>query len=256
MHVVRSEWIKLRSLRSTGWAYTIVIGMAIGMAALMASNGQNNYGYDSGNLPPAERQAHIIGQSTIFGVYFGQLVVVVLGVLIISGEYSTGMIRSTLTAVPKRLPALWAKALVLFITTAVVGLISTFGAIAIAMPILGSKGITASILDSPVFLPALTGALYLALLSVFGLGVGTMLRSSAGGIAAALGILLLLPTLWMLIPGDWARDATAYLLSNAGTNFIGLGSTGMEPWQSLLVVLAWIAVALAGAAALLKRRDA
>jgi len=253
-HLVSSEWIKLRSLRSTESAYIIIIVMSIGMALLMAGNITGPASPEQ--AIPHEAQARLIAGTTVFGVYFGQLVVVVLGVLVISGEYTTGMIRSTLTAAPKRLPALWAKGLVLFVTTFVVGLISTVGAILAVMPILAGQGITASLLDPDVYQPALNGALYLALLSAFGLGVGTMLRSSAGGIAVALGVLLLLPTLWMLIPYDWARDATAYLLPNAGADFFGAGDNGLEYWQSLLVILAWIAVSLAGAAALLKRRDA
>ena len=100
------------------------------------------------------------------------------------------------------------------------------------------------------------------MLSVFAIGIGTILRNGAGGIAAALGILLLLPTLWMLIPGDWAKDAMPYLLPNAGSNFFNAGMSGMggdgalEPWQSLIVILVWVAASLAGAALLLKRRDA
>jgi ABC-2 type transport system permease protein len=256
--IVHSEWIKLRSLRSTFWSYAIVILMSVGMAALSSGNG-----FRSDGPIPAEQQAQMVAQSTMFGIYFGQLVIAVLGVLVISGEYSTGMIRSTLTAVPKRLPALWAKAVVLFTTTLVVGLVSTFGAILAALPILAGKGITARLTDPHVFLPPLYGALYLALLSVFALGIGAMLRNSAGGIAAVLGILLLLSTLWSLIPGDWARDAMQYLFSNAGSNFFtaggiggGMGGGQLEAWQSLLVVLAWIAASLAGAALLLKRRDA
>jgi ABC-2 type transport system permease protein len=256
--IVHSEWIKLRSLRSTFWSYAIVILMSVGMATLGSGVGS------SGESPiPAEQQAQMVAQSTMFGIYFGQLVIAVLGVLVISGEYSTGMIRSTLTAVPKRLPALWAKAVVLFTATLVVGLVSTFGAILVAMPILAGKGITASLTDPDVFLPPLYGALYLALLSVFALGIGAMLRNSAGGIAAVLGILLLLSTLWSLIPGDWAREAMQYLFSNAGANFFtaggmggGMGDGQLEVWQSLLVVLAWIAASLVGAALLLKRRDA
>jgi ABC-2 type transport system permease protein len=253
--IVRSEWIKLRSLRSTFWSYAIVVIMSIGMAAL----GSLSPGFSGPGPIPAEQQTQIVVQSTMFGVYFGQLVVAVLGVLVISGEYSTGMIRSTLTAVPKRLPALWAKAVVLFTATLIVGLMSTFGAILVALPFLESKGITASLTNSHVFLPALYGAVYLALVSIFALGMGAILRNSAGGIAAVLGILLLLSTLWSLIPGDWARDATPYLLSNAGTNFFTAGEMSggpLEPWQSLLVILVWIAVSLAGAALLLKRRDA
>jgi ABC-2 type transport system permease protein len=257
--IVRSEWIKLRSLRSTFWSYAIVIVMSVGMAALSSLNS----GFNNSGPMPAAQQAHVVAQSTMFGIYFGQLVVAVLGVLVISGEYSTGMIRSTLAAVPQRLPALWAKAVVLFTATLVVGLVSTFGAILVAMPILAGKGITAGLTEPDVFLPPLYGALYLALLSVFALGIGAMLRNSAGGIAAVLGILLLLSTLWSLIPGDWARDAMQYLFSNAGANFFtaggmggGMGDGQLEVWQSLLVVLAWIAASLVGAALLLKRRDA
>ena len=250
-HVIRSEWIKLRSLRSTVWSYLIVIVMAVGMALL----GSIQSSFEG---VPADQNTQMVVFASTFGIYFGQLVVAVLGVLVISGEYSTGMIRSTFAAVPKRLPALWAKAIVLFLTTFVVGAISTFGSIAVALPILASKGIHADWGDSALYLTPLSGALYLALLSLFALGIGAILRNSAGGIAAVLGILLLLPTLWMLIPGKWAKDATPYLLSNAGANFFGARSpgTGLEPWQSLLVILVWVAVSLAGAAALLKRRDA
>ncbi|HEY9524372.1 MAG TPA: hypothetical protein VIR33_14110, partial [Thermopolyspora sp.] len=250
--IVHSEWVKLRSLRSTFWSYAIVIVMAIGMSALSSLNS----GFNSTEPMPAEQQAQILAQSTLFGVYFGQLVVAVLGVLVISGEYSTGMIRSTLTAVPKRLPALWAKTVVLATATFIVGLVSTCGAILVAKPILESKGITASLTDSHVFLPALYGAIYLALLSIFALGVGAILRNSAGGIAAVLGILLLLPTLWSLIPGGWARDAMPYLLPNAGSSFFTAGAMGgpLEVWQSLLVILVWLVASLACAALLLKRR--
>ena len=251
VHVLHSEWIKLRTLRSTVWSYLIVIVMALGMALL----GSTQSSFEG---VPGDQQTQTVIFASTFGIYFGQLVVAVLGVLVISGEYSTGMIRSTITAVPKRLPALWAKAIVLFITTFVVGAISSFGSIAIALPILAGKGIHADWGDSALYLTPLSGALYLALLSIFALGIGAILRNSAGGIAAVLGILLLLPTLWMLIPGQWAIDASPYLLPNAGSNFFqaaGPDAT-LEPWQSLIVIVVWVAVSLAGAAVLLKRRDA
>jgi ABC-2 type transport system permease protein len=259
-HIIRSEWIKLRSLRSTVWSYTIVVIMSIGLAAL----GSLSSNFD-GLLP--DHQTQIVVQASTFGIYFDQLVIAVLGVLVISGEYSTGMIRSTLTTVPRRLPALWAKAIVLFTTTFIVGAISMFGAMAVAVPILagkaipilGVKGIHADFTDAHIFLIPLAGALYLALSAVFALGIGAVLRNSAGGIAAVLGIILLLPNLWTLIPGQWAKDAAHYLLPNAGVNFVGAGGAtigGMEPWQNLLVILAWIAASLSGAALLLKRRDA
>ncbi|TFC07207.1 ABC transporter permease [Cryobacterium adonitolivorans] len=250
---LRSEWIKLRTVRSTIWSYATVIVISLGMAALMSA------ALDLGGNPvPADAQATFLAQAATFGVFFGQLVVAVLGVLAISGEYSTGMIRSSITATPRRLPMLAAKAVVLFVCTFVVGLVSTVGSSLVAAPILAGKGVTASLVDPDLLLPLLGGALYLALVSVFALGVGAILRSSAGGIAAALGIVLLLPIVLSMIPATWAADLLPYLLSNAGLAIFGLdlGSAGLEVWQNVLIVLAWVAVSLAGAAVLLKRRDA
>ena len=260
--VLRSEWIKLRSLRSTTWSYLIVIAISLGMALIMSLSmvSDMNGGADASGMP-ADGQVSLIVQSSVFGVFFGQLVAGVLGVLIISGEYTTGMIRSTLTAVPKRLPALAAKAIVLFVTTFLVGLVANLGAFLVASVIFSGVDVSASLVDPAVFLPILGGALYLALVSVFALGVGTMLRSSAGGIAAVLGVMLLLPTVLQMIPAEWAHDLIPYLISSAGLGIFT--STTAEPagdalgaWLSLLIVLAWMGASIAGAAVLLKRRDA
>lgn len=260
--VLRSEWIKLRSLRSTTWSYLIVIAISLGMALIMSLSmvSDMNGGADASGMP-ADGQVSLIVQSSVFGVFFGQLVAGVLGVLIISGEYTTGMIRSTLTAVPKRLPALAAKAIVLFVTTFLVGLVANLGAFLVASVVFSGVDVSASLLDPAVFLPILGGALYLALVSVFALGVGTMLRSSAGGIAAVLGVMLLLPTVLQMIPAEWAHDLIPYLISSAGLGIFT--STTAEPagdalgaWLSLLIVLAWMGASIAGAAVLLKRRDA
>lgn len=253
--ILNSEWIKLRSLRSTVWSYAIMVVISLGMAALMSLSLQLGPG-----ALPAEEQTRFLVQASTFGVFFGQLIVAVLGVLIISGEYSTGMIRSTLTAVPKRLPALLAKALVLFVTTFVVGLASTVGAFLMASPILAGKGLQANLFDSDVLLPFLAAALYLALVSVFALGLGAILRSSAGGISAALGTILLLPIVVLMIPAQWARDTVPYLLMNAGLGSFGLDAFGgpspLEAWQQILVIIAWALATLVIGAALLKRRDA
>jgi len=252
--LLRSEWIKLRSVRSTIWSYATVVLISFGMALLMSVS------IDFGDSPvPADAQATLLAQAATFGVFFGQLVVAVLGVLAISGEYSTGMIRSSLTATPRRLPMLAAKAVVLFVCTFVVGVITTVGSYLVAASVLGGKGISASLTDPDLLLPLLGGALYLALVAVFALGVGAILRSSAGGIAAALGIILLLPIVLPMIPAQWATDLMPYLLSNAGLGVFGLNAFGpesFEVWQNVLIVLGWVAVSLAGAAMLLRRRDA
>lgn len=139
------------------------------------------------------------------------------------------MIRSTLTAVPRRLPALAAKAIVLFVSTFVVGLLGSVGAFLIASAVFASHGVTASLAEPEVFLPLLGGALYLALISLFALGLGTILRNSAGGIAAALGILLLLPTVLQMIPAEWASDLIPYLLSVAGMGLFDPASAAGSP---------------------------
>lgn len=254
LQILNSEWIKLRSLRSTVWSYLTVVAASLGLGALMAMSLQ----LGGGSFPTAD-QARLAVQASTFGIFFGQMVVAVLGVLAISGEYSTGMIRSTLTAVPRRLPALWAKAVVLFLVTLFVGAAGSIGAFLVAQPLLAGKGIEASLIDSRVFLPLLGAALYLAFAAVFALGLGTILRSSAGGIAAALGILLLLPIALSMVPAEWARASLPYLISSAGTDIFGLASFGqaaLEPWKDILVVVGWVGISLAGAAVLLMRRDA
>jgi ABC-2 type transport system permease protein len=255
--ILRSEWIKLRSVRSTVWSYAIIVVVSFAIALLLAAT----ISFD-GAAPPAEMQTSIVLQASTFGIYFGQLVVGVLGVLTISGEYSTGMVRSTLTAVPKRLPALAAKAVVLFVTTFVVGLVGVFGSLLIATPLLASHGVEADYGDGALIGSLLLAALYLALVAVFALGLGTILRSSAGGIAAALGTILLLPTVVSLIAAltraEWATDLMPYLFSNAGTGMYtpGAGGTGLDQGQNTLVVLGWVVVSLVAGALLLKRRDA
>jgi ABC-2 type transport system permease protein len=255
--ILRSEWIKLRSVRSTVWSYAMVVAVSFGITLLLSL--ATSFGTEP---PPAEVHNDIVLQSATFGIYFGQLIVAVLGVLIVSGEYSTGMIRSTLTAVPKRIPALAAKALVLFLATFVVGLVSVFGSLLIAVPVLGGQGIDADFSDGTIIGNLVLAAVYLGLVSVFALGLGTILRSSAGGIAAALGTILLLPTILQLFAGltqaQWAIDLMPYLFSNAGTGMFTPAMTGaaLEQWQNVIVVLVWTAVSLVAGAVLLKRRDA
>ncbi|GAA3886921.1 ABC transporter permease [Leifsonia kafniensis] len=253
--IIRSEWIKLRSLRSTAWSFALMVLVSLGMATIMSLSLDLQGG---GGALSSSEQASYLAQASTFGVFFGQLIAAVLGVLVISGEYSTGMIKSTLTAAPRRLSALWAKAAVLFVSTFVVGAVATIGSFLIASPILAGQDLHASLFDPDVISALLGGALYLAFVSVFALAIGAILRSSAGGIAAALGIILLLPIVLQMIPAEWAGDLLPYLISNAGMGMFGLtmGAVSLEWWQNLLIVLGWLAASLAAAAVLLKRRDA
>lgn len=254
--VIRSEWIKLRSLRSTFWTYAIVVVLGLGLTALVVSF----IPADAAAQMPAAQHSSFVVRSASFGVNLGQLAVAVLGVLAITGEYSTGMIRSSFAAVPKRLPVLAAKAIVLFVASFVVGVVTSAASWAIAAPVLSGKGFSADF-SSPATLWAIVGAgAYLGLVSVFALGLGTILRAGGGGIAAALGVVFLLPILVSLIGSltgiDWINKSSNYLISAAGEGMAGSDNAGFEPWANVLIVLAWTAVSVVIAAIVLKRRDA
>ncbi|TFB86215.1 ABC transporter permease [Cryobacterium algoricola] len=255
--IIRSEWIKLSTVRSTIWCFAVLLVVSMGLAAIMAF-GLDLAGTDIATVPGTD-QARFVAQASTFGVFFGQLIVAVLGVLVVTGEFTTGMIRSTLTAVPKRLPALWAKALVLFVTTFVAGLVSNIAAYAVTVAIANGQGLHASLFAPEVIFPVLGGALYLALVAVFALGIGTIVRSGAGSIAVALGVILLLPVVLQMIPATWATDVLPYLISSAGVSMFGLIQFAQVPldWTvDLIIVLVWVIVSLGSAAVLLKRRDA
>lgn len=258
--ILRSEWIKLTSLRSTLWSLGLIVVLGVGLSLLISS-------FTPAVDGPAIPSAELALTSATAGVAFGQLIAAVLGVLVISGEYSTGMIRSTFAAVPTRLPVLAAKAVVLFALVTAVGAVTMFGAWAINYPILDAQGLAIG-LDEPGFSLALAGAAtFLGLTAVFALGLGTILRSAAGGIAAALGVILILPTVLSLLAlaMDSVTEITPYLFSSAGSAMASLPSEGavdatgmtvLEPWTGGLVVLAWTFVSLALGAITLRRRDA
>jgi ABC-2 type transport system permease protein len=247
----------LWTLRSTYWTYSLVIVAALGIAVLMSFALSATAGLDPATgapMPMESAQIFVIASTS--GLVLGQLIVAVLGVLSISGEYSSGMIKSTLTAVPNRLPALWAKVIVLFVFTFLIGLVSVVGSFLVAVPRLGAEDITASLFDVDVLLPLLGNVLFLALIAVFAVGIGAIVRSSAGGIATVLGIVLLLPTIVGLfsLAAEWVNDLVPFLFTVAGSEMVYPNT--MESWQAFLVVLAWVAVSLGSAALLLKRRDA
>jgi ABC-2 type transport system permease protein len=255
--IIRSEWIKLSTVRSTIWCFAVLLVVSMGLAAIM-SLALDLTGTDITTVPDSD-QARFVAQASTFGVFFGQLIVAVLGALAVTGEFTTGMIRSTLTAVPKRLPALWAKALVLFVATFVVGLVSSIAAYVVTVSIVSGQGLHANLFAPEVILPVLGGSLYLALVAVFALGIGTIVRSGAGSIAVALGVILLLPVVLQMIPATWASDVLPYLISSAGISMFGLMQFSQVPldWTvDLIIVLVWVVVSLGTAAVLLKRRDA
>lgn len=265
--ILRSEWIKLRSLRSTFWCYSILVFLTVGLGLLFAAtfSGMGEMDYDT--------QQTFAVQAATLSLGMSQLVVCVLGALVITGEYGTGMIRSTLTAVPTRLPALAAKALVFAAVTFVISLVSIVLTMLISAPLLAGNGIEVDLGSAAVWLPLVGAAGYLALIGVLAFSLGTIIRHSAGGIAAVLGLILVVPTIVsvfaVITRAEWVANAQNFLPSNAGARMyayvsdaaaavdpMGLNATPLEPWQGALVVVAWVAALLVLAGVLLKRRDA
>ena len=263
--VIRSEWIKLRTLRSTFWTLISAVVLVVGIATLVASAIPDKAALV--DRVSAAQRAAVEAQAANFattaataGLTFASLIIAVLGVLVISGEFSTGMIRSSFTAVPRRFPVFAAKTLVLFVVAFVVGLISFAASWAVAVPILTSKGYTGDLFSADTLWAILGAGAYLGLVAVFALGVGAILKSTAGGIAGALGVLLVLPIIAGLVSGltrtQWVADAEHYLISNAGSGMAGVTNGTLEPWANVVTVLVWAIVAFVAGSLLLQRRDA
>lgn len=256
--IVDSEWIKLRTLRSTVWCYALIIVVTLGLGLVLAGT------VDTGGVtpPPADQQALWLSASTL-GIQLGVLISAVLGALVITGEYGTGMIRSTFAAVPARIPAVLAKALVFAVVTFVVGFVSVLGTALVTAPLFAARGIHPDFGDSDTWLVLLGAAGYLTLVGLIAMALGTIIRNSAGGIAAALGLILVVPSVVGILASvtraEWANDLGKYLPSNAGSRMFspwqGPSDGQLEPWQAGLVVAAWAVALMVPALLLLKRRD-
>ena len=267
--ILRSEWIKLRTLRSTMWCYAIIIGLTIGFGFLLAVAMPAGGMASQSVTPSADAQQAAWLQVTTLGIGFGELVSAVLGALVITGEYGTGMIRSTLTAVPKRIPALVAKAIVFGVTTFVVSLVALVATALLTAPLMPATDIHPDFGDSNFWLAIVGGAGYLALIGVLALAIGTIIRNSAGGISAALGLILVAPVVLQILAGvtraDWAQNLGSFLPSSAGGRMYSYapaavkpaeGVVSLDPSQGVIVLIVWFVVVFGIGAILLKRRDA
>jgi len=253
--VALSEWTKFVSLRSTRWSLGVGMLLTIALPIVFAAVTASHWAH----MSAAERADRHPLDIALAGVNVAQLAIAVLGVLVISGEYSTGMIRSSLIAVPKRLPVLWAKiavyAAVSFILTLPAVIIAFFASQAILSRhhilqiSFGDPGVARSVLG---------GALYVTLVGIFALGIGTILRNTAGGIAAFAGIFFVIPPLMNILPTSWNNAISQYLPSEAGRQLFSLhhAAHSLSPTAGGLLMLGYCALTVTVAAVLLVRRDA
>jgi hypothetical protein len=250
--VLNSEWIKMRSLRST--TLTLVAAFVTMVAAGWLFGWVTNRQWSA--TPPEQLASFSPVDTTLAGYNLAQLAVGVLGVLLVTGEYATGMVRATFGAVPRRLPVLAAKAALYAVVTFALMLAAGLVAFLGGQQFLGTHGTG---LSAPGALRAIVGvAGYLTLIGVFAVALGFLIRSTAGGIAALFGLLLVVPSLGLLLPASWKDHFLPYLPSNAGGSIVSthIASGNLSASAGLLVLLAWVVAALAGAAVVLERRDA
>ena len=256
--LLAAEWTKIRSVRSTLWTLLVFVVVAIGFSALVATVISNTWN------SPGSHPNHITlvtdPTAVLFGAGFGlgQLAMCVLGVIVISSEYSTGAIRSSLLAVPRRIPMLTAKALIFGLLDLVVSAITVFAVFFITTAILRSH-ISITLSTTGVTRACIGGILYLTVLGLFSLAIGGLIRHTAGAIATVIALVLVVPPLISLIPGTIAKHIHGYLPTIAGTLVAQTSQQSgdvLSPWQGFGVFCLWTAVLLGACGYLLVRRDA
>jgi ABC-2 type transport system permease protein len=256
--LLRAEWTKIRSVRSTVWTLILFVVITVGFTTLFTWLTEANW-----NGPRAgSRDARIVADPVGFilgtGIGLGQLTICVLGALVITTEYSTGVIRASLLAVPRRTQMLIAKAVVFALLLLVVAEIVCFGSFFVGSAILHSRA-PVSLSDQNVTRAVVGAGLYLSVLGLFSLAIGALIRHTAGAVTTAIGVVFVLPILAGLLPSSWGAHINAYLPEQAGSLIDQAHETSgqlLSPWQGFGVFCLWTAVLLIIAGFLLVRRDA
>jgi ABC-type transport system involved in multi-copper enzyme maturation permease subunit len=250
----RSEWTKMRSVRSTMWTLLAAIALAVGFGSLVTVSQVNEW--DS--LSAAEQARLDPTWLSLSGLFLAQLAIGVLGVLMISSEYATGQIRSTLAATPQRLSVLAAKALTFVAVVLTAGLVTTFVSFATGQAVFSGKGLDVSIGDPGVARAVTGGALYLTAVGLLGLGIGTIVRRTAGAITTLVVVLLVVPIVSGFLPASWNNNIGKYMPARAGMAIINVvpESGSLAPWTGLAVLVGYALVALSVGGLLLRRQDA
>jgi ABC-2 type transport system permease protein len=241
---LNSEWNKLRSVRSTYWSLLVAVAAMIGLGALITAN---------------QSSTHIAGfdpvSTSLAGVLLAQLAIGVLGVLVVTSEYSTGMIRTTFVAGPQRRTVIAAKAVVFGAVAFIVGTVASFITFFEGQALQGHYGVSIS---APGALRSVIGVgLYLGLLGVFAVGLGTIIRNTAGAIAALFAMILVLPAVFQALPSSIRDAVDKFLPGNAGQSIFHTirDTSTLPPWIGLAVFALYAATALTIGLVVVRRRD-
>jgi len=257
-YILLAEWTKIRSVRSTVWSLVIYVIVTLGLSALLTW--ATVHAVQTGRTP---RNTDVLADPSAVilhtGLLLGQLAIAVLGVLVMTTEYSTGVIRASLLAVPKRLRVLVAKCIVfavlIFVVSEIISFCTFFIGAAIVHPV------TVVSLNQPDVTRAVIGTgLYLTVLGLFALAIGALIRHTAGGIAIVIGLVLVVgPLLGLLDPYGWGKHVHSWFPTTAGgfiTSVQPEDFQTLSPWQGFGVFCGWTALLLVIGGYLLRRRDA
>jgi ABC-2 type transport system permease protein len=251
---LRSELTKIRSVRSTWWTLLALVVVCIGLGALITGSIAGHWN----QMNPSDRATFDAANTSLVSLDLGQLVIAVLGTLVITSEYSTGMIRTSLTAMPRRGTVFAAKAVVFGLIALVVGEVISFVMFFLGQALLHSTGASVTLSDPGVTRAVVGGGLFLAMCGLFAFGIGSIIRHSAGAIAASIGILFVLPIIANALPSSWFDDIQRWLPSAAGAS---IWSTRTQDhmfghWTEFLIFGIYTAVLLIIGGLLFQTRDA
>lgn len=249
-NVLRSEWTKLRSLRSMILCAVLIVLAMVGIALVLGIRWSRQTGRMPDDFDPT--------LVSLSGVYLAQIIAGAVGVLTISSEYTTGMIRATFSAVPQRPAVLAAKALVLTAAMLALGEIASFASFTLAQAFLAHVHAGASLGDPGVLRAVVGAGLYLPAVALLGFGLGAVVRHTAGALSAFFGILFAPSALVDLLPDSWRNAIIDYLPANAGSQIFTVVQThdALAPWTGLGVFCLYAAAAIGAGFVLVAKRDA
>lgn len=250
--VLKSEWTKVRSVRSTLWTLAAAVLVSVGLGALICAVTASTFG----DMSTVDQRTFDATYTSFAGMGLGQLAMIAFGVLVVSAEYSTGMIRNSLAAVPQRGTFLWCKVLIAGPLVLVIGLITSFCAFYLGQALLGDHGV--SISDPGVLRAVVGGGIYMALIALFAVGITFVLRSPLLAFAILMPFFFLVSNILGTV--DATKKVGQYLPDQAGTTVMSVVPGTLDrpygPWEGLLIMAAWTAAALIAGFVVLKKRDA
>jgi ABC-2 type transport system permease protein len=245
-----SEWTKIRTLRSTFFTLATTVALVVGLGALISYESAAHYSAQDGAWDPTS--------ISLSGLLIGQLTIAVLGVLAITAEYSTGMVRTNLSAVPRRGRLLGAKAAVFGAVSLVAGELVSWSAFFVGQLMINGHEATASLTQPAVARAVTGGGLYIALIGLMAMAIGTILRHTAAAITAVIGVLFVLPGVLEALPNAWRLPVEKYWPTRAGEQILVVtrDQNTLPAWLGFGELALFVAVLLALGCFLLQRRDA